>query len=687
MAKTVRRVKRKTGRKTRRKYSRCKTKKRVKRKYNRKSKHVKRSYKKRSRERIIQDGGMCTPNFCSRVGAEEVQNRLLELIQAGKQLPDDAVLVSNSNYYMPGGRAAHHCGGFEQEVEMVFKIRLIAEGNYSFEEKKKKFNLSNDENINSKPVDKGNIYSAVVEGGDLSLSLDDGLNPSAQLILDDPYLKSKKIKNDREYERLMGDTYRDEGRPAEEPEPELTDPGTPMQEEEKKSTIMDLIKGNKGKKHRQRSGETTPLQGERADEYMVSDTDTKPDQTSDQVRFLIRYNLLPKGTTLTANSVKIYEGVEGGGVHYTDREMKNAKFEVVSGGDSPIDVWTRPTYTLVYAQKNVDPISMNGKILAKIIIGGEGNTHGHYNRLGKNYYRFEGVVMETPSPDTIQQLYEKHQDSVLAGSDEGGHIVVEEEEAQVAVKGAEKPGTTDPPPKGSGKKKRVSSTEHSILLHPSRGSIVVGSSQSLLPQQRMGASLEPGPRELFYGPHSAGQQSSTSGGVVVVRNSPPRQTKNEMKEEIKSLGKRLEQAIAAQSGLLGPGESDRSDDEHLRIGGIVQDLYERLEGYRGLKARYPPNTLKIEKMIVKQGEVEGMEMRDVPYYHKPSKGFYAYALNKRNYRDHSSSTPELLILPQESIAHLYHNRDIKITRNQPIILTQGQDEISLYGVSCTYEKL
>lgn len=55
MAKTVRRVKRKTGRRTCRKYSRCKTKKRVKRKYNQKRK---RSYKKRSRERIIQEGGM-----------------------------------------------------------------------------------------------------------------------------------------------------------------------------------------------------------------------------------------------------------------------------------------------------------------------------------------------------------------------------------------------------------------------------------------------------------------------------------------------------------------------------------------------------------------------------------------------------------------------------------------------------
>ncbi len=60
MAKTFRRVKRKTGSRTRRKYSRCKTKKRIKQKYNRKRKLVKRSYKKKSRKRIIQDGGMPT---------------------------------------------------------------------------------------------------------------------------------------------------------------------------------------------------------------------------------------------------------------------------------------------------------------------------------------------------------------------------------------------------------------------------------------------------------------------------------------------------------------------------------------------------------------------------------------------------------------------------------------------------
>lgn len=660
MAKTVRRVKRKTGRRICRKYSRCKTKKRVKRKYNQKRK---RSYKKRSRERIIQDGGSCCARPAKNPKKKQRRRQQAQATEAAATTRTRAgprvTLATRwkemsspppsgpEKKYSPEEVEIILLGLIEQESELLprdTKLEAVVyydpdqHGNFKKWKERVRYQIirmpplwhfiPEDAKDTSFSIDYDNNIGHKIENEEEIFLLEDHLKIGPPYELTSESIASRTVDDpDPEPAEHTGDTPESTEPTTTEPDPEPEpEPELPANAVTAQLTLdIEMPKDDK-----------LPEFKTKFESSVADATETHPDKV------II--------TSITAGSVIVdfyIAPADDGSAMIAEDELLIALMPGVNIAGAVLtanSVTAAPTLVTP-----PEPEPETETISSKLRLA---RVHQLRNRGGvsnvSSTYKVE--PSDTGSPDA----------SVT--------------QATIA-------------PRGRNRQSYLTQSHPTSSIQTQVTSSIVNKG----PEMDVTNVFDPTPVQNLMTQRSRSRTKRKQAGL----------TKKQMMEQIKSLEKQLSQAIAEQRDLP-PVSHQRgdsgiirlksSDYEHERIGGIVQNLYKERES---LMLRYPPKTLEINRMIVKQeGGVE-MEMNNVPYFHIPSKDFYAYALDESKYyqsgRISENSvlyTPKLLVLPEEVIVDLNRNRVTKRSkRREPIELTlQDNVKISLRGVSCEYER-
>ena len=658
MAKTIRRVKRKTGRRTCRKYSRCKTKKRVKRKYNRKSK---RSYKKRSRERIIQEGGMFSAcsgcaerNQMRRQQATERQATGRQATErqatgpaAGQEMPPPPPPGSDKKKkYSPQDVEIILLELIKQKDELLprdTKLEAVVYYDYDSDGDYKKWK----ERVRYQIIMMPPLWRFIPEDAkDTSFSIDYDNNIGHKIENEEEIFLEDHLKIGPPYELTSESMASIEVSVADDPEP---DP------------------------------EPEPDPDPEPEPDLEPDPEPDPEIPANAVTAQLTLDIaMPNDAELPAFKTNFKSDVADAMGTPCDK----VNITSIRAGSVIVDFYIAPA-------NNGSAMIEEDELLIALTPGV--NIAGAVLTANSVTAKPTLVTPPEPEPDT-ETISSKLRLARFRQLRNRGGV------SNVSSTYKVEPSDTGSPdasatqatiaPRGRNRQSYLTQSHPTSSIQTQVTSSIVNKG----PEMDVKNVFDPTPVQNLMTQRSRSRTKRKQAGL----------TKKQMMEQIKSLEKQLSQAIAEQGDLpevshqrgdSGIIRLKSSDYEHERIGGIVQNLYKERES---LMLRYPPKTLEINRMIVKQEWGAGTsttEMNNVPYFHIPSKDFYAYALDESKYYHHGripnnwEDTPKLLVLPEEVIVDLNRNRVTKRSkRREPIELTLKDNvKISLHDVSCEYE--